>query len=157
MAGKNVILDTNLLVLFVVGITDPKYIAIHKRLQDYNKNDFSLLSRLVLSYESLVLNPHVLAETSNLAGQITGPAKSKIYGKLGELIENCHEAFIESKRGVRLKEYRDLGVTDAVLLCASRDEHVIATVDGRLYGVALSLGYRAINFNHRDMVRRKNT
>ena len=149
MARKNVILDTNLLVLFVVGITDPKYIAIHKRLQEYHKDDFSLLSRLVLSYESLVLNPHVLAETSNLAGQIKEPAKSKIYGRLGELIETRHEAFIESKRGVRLKEYRDLGLTDAVLLCASRDEHVIATVDGRLYSAALLWGYCAINFNHR--------
>ena len=68
MPAKAVVLDANLLVLFVVGIASPSYIAKHKRLAAYTENDFALLTDLLSAAGSVIVTPNIVTETSNLAG-----------------------------------------------------------------------------------------
>jgi hypothetical protein len=41
------LLDTNLLVLLVVGLTSREYISIHKKLTSFSEQDFEILETLL--------------------------------------------------------------------------------------------------------------
>ena len=47
MPADAIILDANLLVLFVVGAASPSYIAKHKRTRAYTIRDFELLKDIL--------------------------------------------------------------------------------------------------------------
>jgi len=58
---KGVFIDTNLLVLLLVGLVNPERIISLKRTQDYAVEDFAILRKLVDWFgKPLVTTPHVL-------------------------------------------------------------------------------------------------
>jgi hypothetical protein len=64
---KTLVLDTNLLVLLAVGLTDPAFIARHRRLYPtYRKEHFDRLRDFVERAPALATTTHVLTEASNL-------------------------------------------------------------------------------------------
>ena len=65
---SRVLLDTNLLVLLVVGLESRRFIAQHKRLTAYSSEDFDLLIDLLGRFgpAGWATTPSVLAEASNL-------------------------------------------------------------------------------------------
>jgi len=64
--SKGVLLDTNLLVLFLVGQIDRRQISVFKRTRNFSVEDFHLLGRLVGTFGTLITTPHVLAQVSDL-------------------------------------------------------------------------------------------
>ena len=109
----SVIIDTNLLMLLIVGLADRRYIAMHKNLSDYDEADFELLTYAISTYSDIVLIPHIMAEVSSLARQIKDPARSRIQHKIRDLVEQTIEIPIPSMTGVRRDEFGIFGVTDA--------------------------------------------
>ena len=62
--GKGVFVDTNLLVLLLVGSVNPTRIANFKRTQSFTVEDFRILSRLVDWFgKPLVATLHVLSQS----------------------------------------------------------------------------------------------
>ncbi len=55
-----VVIDTNLMVLLVVGSASRNYISKHKRLSDYTIDDFDLLGLILSEFSDIVLLPHIL-------------------------------------------------------------------------------------------------
>lgn len=141
--------DTNLLVLLVVGSASEDFIDRHKRTSAYGREDFRLLRTILLEAEGLVLTPHVLAETSNLARQFKRPGVDLIGGVLRGLIERSREVAIPARDAVRRVEFRYLGLTDAALLAVDADDITLLTDDFDLYHASLSAGRKPINFSHR--------
>jgi hypothetical protein len=66
MAQPGLLIDTNLLVLFVVGSVNPNRIETFKRTSKYSPRDYDLLVRVMERWGSLYTVAHVLAEVSNL-------------------------------------------------------------------------------------------
>ena len=64
---NGLLIDTNLLVLFLVGKTNKSRILSFQRTQAYTLEDLELLERLVEQFRTLITTPHVLTEVSNLA------------------------------------------------------------------------------------------
>lgn len=73
MPEKAFVLDANLLVLLVVGLASPEHIAIHKRLGEYSKVDFDLLTQLLADASRIVVTPNTLTEAVNLSAHIDEP------------------------------------------------------------------------------------
>lgn len=77
---EGIILDTNILVLFLIGNYNPLLIGEYELLQNSNKKysvaDFELLKKIVSYFKKLVITPHIIAELSNLS--IT--RKNNLYG-----------------------------------------------------------------------------
>jgi hypothetical protein len=72
------VLDTNLLMLLIVGATSREYIYVHKRLaNDFTTTEYEMLVDLMGAYSDIVLLPHVVAETSSLLRQIRNPLAAK--------------------------------------------------------------------------------
>jgi hypothetical protein len=148
MPDRTVVLDANLLLLLVTGLTSRAYIAKHKRLREYREVDFDLLGRLIDSAPKIVVTPHTLAETSNLIGYIGEPARMQIYLQLRLLLGGLDERYVESSRAAQREEFPRLGLADAVQLDLATESHMLLTVDLDLYLAALHRGLKAENFNH---------
>ena len=146
-----IVLDSNLLLLFVVGLASQGYIAAHKRLQAYSTDDFVLLQRILSAARKVVVTPNILTETSNLAGQIAEPARTHIYRVLKALVEDAlavEEQYVESRQAVARDEFTRIGLTDSAILEITTVSHTLLTVDLDLYLAALKQGYKAENFNY---------
>jgi hypothetical protein len=146
-----VVVDTNLIVLLVVGSASKKYIAMHKRLQDCSAYDFEMLGVIIANFSEIVLLPHILAEASSLARQIQNPARAKIQNAFKTLITTAIELPIQSASGVQRGEFDELGLTDAVILhlCSMSLQGIaptLITTDTDLANRANSLGYSVIDY-----------
>lgn len=141
-------LDTNLLIVLVVGLTDRALFGAHKRTRAFGPEDYDLLLQLVLGAEQIVVTPHVLAETSNLLGQDDDPRGRLLRGKLGELM-NLHDerhtpAIVVSQH----PDFLRLGVADCGMLSVLREDVVLLTDDLGLYLAAAHVDSRTMNFTH---------
>lgn len=145
---KQIVLDTNLLVLLVVGNTDQKLITKHKRTNVFSPQDYLLLNLFLEDYPRIVVTPHILAETSNLAAQIGGPDKSRILKTLGDFIAAHQELQHHSRSVVNSPCFVRLGLTDSVILEVLHDGLPLLTDDFNLYLQALNSNNQAFNFNH---------
>jgi hypothetical protein len=148
VSPRAVVLDSNLLVLLVVGLTDPHLIGRHKRLKAYDQDDLSLLQNLLAQAGRIVVTPNTLTETSNLLAYIEEPARSRIREAFRLLIRAVDEEFVPSRTAAEALEFRWLGLTDAALLEVTDESYTLLTADLDLYLASLKRGASALNFNH---------
>lgn len=148
MSGAGVVLDSNLLLLLVVGLAGEQYIPKHKRLAAYSVEDYRLLVQSISNVERVIVTPNTLTETSNLLGYIAEPDRSHLFCTFRELIGFAKEKYYESNQSSRRPEFPRLGLTDSALLEAVSDANPLLTVDLDLYLAALANGGKATNFNH---------
>ncbi len=145
---KGYFLDSNLLVLLVVGSESRELISKHRRLQDYSAEDYDILCEFLETAKKLFVTPNTLTETSNLLGQHGEPERFALMARLQYLICKSQEITIASKEASANRNFQRLGLTDAVLLEAVTEETPVLTVDFSLYLAAIASGEeRAINFN----------
>jgi hypothetical protein len=148
----SVVLDSNLLLLLIVGIADRTYIRKHRRLQAYSEDDFDLLRRLIGPMSAIIVTPNVLTETSNFAQQIAEPARTRIATAFTALLDGLDEQYVPSKRAAAQPEFLRLWLTDSGILDRMTEENILLTADLSLYLAAERRGHKAINFNHqRDL------
>ena len=62
-------IDSNLLLLLVVGRSSRDIIAKHKRLRQFTARDYDILLDLLDGTAQVFVTPHTLAEASNLLAQ----------------------------------------------------------------------------------------
>ncbi len=146
--SKQLTIDTNLLVLLIVGLTSTAFIERHKRTRIYTKEDFELLSEMLSGVSSLVVTPHVLSETSNLLRQYSEPGKSLISAVMQRLIDTSIETFVPSSVAASRAEYFRLGLTDAAMIELQSSGIALLTDDLDLYVASVTAGFEAINFSH---------
>ena len=145
MSRTGSFIDTNLLVLLVVGSVDRRLVATHRRTQTFTPEDYD---RLLVEIGDLpvFVTPNTLTEASNL---LKKPSDTRFLDRLRILIEISKEIVVESVIASRNKAYERLGLTDAALLEVVSAERPLFTVDFELYGAALSKGkLAAVNFTH---------
>lgn len=145
---RPLIIDTNLLVLLVVGLSSKNLIGLHKRLRAYSVSDFDLLLAFLKSYSPIVICPNVWTEASNIARQIPEPSRRIIGVVMGNLMESSQEVYVVSSNAAKRSEFLDLGLADAAMLEISPKSTPILTSDLGLYLAAQRQGREAVNFNH---------
>jgi len=143
-----VILDSNLLVLFIVGKTSPGLIEKHRRLQAYSVSDFDLLIEFIAPMSELIVTPNTLTEASNLLKHIAEPARARIAATFRDFIRVADEHYVKSAQAVDQSEFLRLWLTDAVILTELNSHQVLLTAHLDLYLAALRRGETAVNFNH---------
>jgi hypothetical protein len=145
---RQVALDSNLLVLLVVGSLAPSQIAGHKRLRAYDVEDFELLCRHLDGAE-LVTTPNAMTEASNLIVYgVSEPLRSNLLFALKSVADIVNERYLASGQVMTSDPYRRLGLTDAAWLALSEPRLELLTDDLPLYLAASHAGMNARNFNH---------
>ncbi len=133
MPPSGYFVDTNLLILYVVGQEDPDIIAKHGRLEDYSIDDYILLSDLIAKVGQLFVTPNTLTETCNLLGQHGDPEKTRLLERLRYIIQTSNEVTVASSAAVSNATFHRLGLADCVLCEAATRDTPLITVDFRLY------------------------
>ncbi len=146
MRPASAFIDTNLLILLLVGNVSRTLIEKHKRTRNFIPEDYDRLFRLVASLDRVLVTPNTLTETSNLLNR---SQDVRLMKRLKLLINYSKEVYVDSQVAVTNRYFNQLGLTDATLLEAISEEQPLITVDFDLYGAALSRGQNfAYNFTH---------
>ena len=149
MQPNKIYLDTSLLVLLVVGKTNRKLIAKHRRLREFQEEDYERLIDMVGQVGEILVTPNTLTEASNLLAQHGEPERSRFFEVLRVLIEEHEEIVVASKTASRNNQFKRLGLTDAALLEVISNSNPLITVDLALYLAATKKeGESAFNFRH---------
>ena len=149
MRIKPILLDTQLIVLLVVGLASKMIIRKHKNLTAFSEDDYELLILLLGEDPELMLLPNTVSEASNLLRQHRNPERTAILSTFRRLIETHRERYVTSRRAASLPEYERLGVTDSAIIACSSNRARLLTADLDLFLAAQGRGIDAVNFNHR--------
>jgi hypothetical protein len=145
---RSVVLDTNLLLLLVVGDFDRRLLARHKRTQRFSPADLDLLHRFLDRFECIVVTPNILTETSNLLRQTDSKTGSQLLRALEQWLALFEERYVASRQAARQPTFQRLGLTDAALLDEPVADAELLTDDLDLYLAAAHSGRTAHNFSH---------
>lgn len=146
--SSGILLDTNMLLVYVLGRYDPDRIEKFKRTNTFRKEDFVFLSQFVRHFHRIVATPHILTEVSNLAANLAEPCRSACFESLRSDISRFHEIWDSAVTIVSSPVFQRLGLTDAGISIAAKQEYLVLTDDLDLYTTLWKYGVEAINFNH---------
>ena len=145
--AKGVLVDTNLLVLFLVGTVNRQRILNFKRTGDFTIEDFDLLVRLIDWFGKLIATPHVLSQVSDLT-DLTGNELTKIRELFKVLVETIEESYDASRLLVSDPAFKRLGLTDAAIATVCCRGVLVLTADAQLHVALQERDIDALNFNH---------
>lgn len=153
---RDVVLDTNLIVLFLIGAADRSEVGKHGRIRGYSHSDYDALEALIRDVEQrggkILVSPNVWTEVSNLLFEKPGKSAgghlwSQIVPILRLLVGQFAETFVPTIAAVGRRELPFLGVTDTVLLeIAAAAGATIVTDDEMLSLEASRLPTGALHF-----------
>lgn len=148
MSRRKVALDTNVFLLFLVGLADRAAIAHHKRLAAYDAHSYDVLCKLLTSYDEIVVTPGYLVETTNLLDSDKG-SRTRCYQILKELIESgeaLNEKHVPAVKAVEAQPFMWLGFTDASYVELAAQGIPVITADLKLYLQVVEKNEESVNF-----------
>ena len=125
------LLDTNVLLLFLVGLLRPDRIG-GKRLENFTGDDFSKVVEWVREVPRHVSLPNILTETSNFLGDSRQQLVEGGSSALANYIQRLDEVYVPSRKVVAGSFYHDLGLTDAAILGLANRSVCVVSVDYNL-------------------------
>jgi predicted nucleic acid-binding protein len=147
-ANAGLLVDTNLLVLYVIGTVTRNRIETFKRTRQYTKGDFDLLIRALGNFEQLYTVAHVLAEVSDLT-DLQGAERRQARHVLKQTISLLNEPEMSSTRAAEDLLYQDLGLVDAAIGAVARAHNcTVLTDDLDLYLRLSRDRVNVFNFTH---------
>lgn len=147
-----ILIDSNALVILLVGLVDPNLFSNHKRTSIYDNKDFNDLVSIIGSFEQLVVLPNVWTETDNLLNSFSGDHKYVYIQKIKDLIKGTTEVFVPTIEATKIDFFYELGVTDCSLLTYAKQCKLFITSDSALSDYAI-----ASNIVVYDLVKNKNS
>ena len=146
---KGILIDTNLLLLLLIGIFNRNLIKDFKRTQMFDENDFDNLTRIISRCNNqLYTTPNILTEVTNLTDTIN--KDFRFFKFLHLFIDNFIEINSPSKAIMSNSNmaFLKLGLTDASIMDIASEEILIVTVDLDMYHLLSSHAKPVINYNH---------
>jgi len=146
--SKGLLIDSNVLLLFFVGLHDPTRIEKFKRTVQFTIEDFKLLVDFIRQFKEVVTTPSILTEVSNLLGQLPDKLRYAFYEHFANGLKNLHEHYTPSQELGDEKGFPKFGLTDTGILQAASGKYLVLTDDFRLAQYLEGLNIDVINFNH---------
>jgi len=143
-----IIVDTNLLLLLIVGMVDPSRIEEFKRTRKFTAIDFDTVASIVSLYSKIITTPHILSEVSDLLESI-GRDKQLFFENFADSISNgMIENHIEIDSLIAQDEFFLLGVADTGIFELAKQKYLVLTDDLPLTLILESNKLFVINFTH---------
>lgn len=122
---KGLLIDTNLLLLYIVGSFDIELIREFKRTSQFTIDDFDFVSDFISEFELKITTPHILAEVDNFIG-------NKL--NLRTLLKNyvsivAREITTDSVTIVENEFFVEFGFTDTAIVNISNNSYLVLTDD----------------------------
>jgi hypothetical protein len=145
---SGILLDTNLLLLYFMGLYDREQITRFKRTQIFVVEDFHTLIAIRQKFNRLLTTPNILTETSNLAGQLTGQSKDSYFKVFAKEIQTFDEKYFHSSEIASQPGFIKFGLTDIAITLLAREGCLVLTADAPLYQYLQTKRIEVLNFNH---------
>lgn len=145
-----IIIDTNALVLLIIGCIDTKLITNHKRTSIYDEEDFNELITVIGDINQLIVLPNIWTEVDNLLNNFSS-YKYLYIQKLIKTINESTEKYLESNLVTNENSFYDLGLTDSLILKYAKNCRLLITSDSKLSDYAIANGISVY-----DLVKMKN-
>ena len=145
--SRGVLIDTNLLVLLVVGFVNLDRIRHFKRTCNFHSEDWELLTKILERLPLRFTSAHILAEVSNLT-DLGGFEQEDARDVLHHAISLMVELPASSLEACRSRYYRRLGLTDAVIVSIANQRGCpVLTSDSGLYLALSEQSASVVNFD----------
>jgi hypothetical protein len=148
---RSVLLDANLLILFLLGRHRKSLIARFRHSKQYSTQDFELLANFMRRFQILVTTPNILTEVSNLSSKLDSSERLLFWDSFSIEIEQLEERPMASAAAAKTPFFRKFGLSDSVI-AAMADDFLVVTDDFALSGILRREGRDVINFNHIRML-----
>lgn len=148
---KGILIDTNILLLFLVGSVNPERITRFNRTQQFIPEDYELLLGFIAKFQKILTTPNILTEVNSLANQLGEPERSKCFVIFAQFAQNAtrlNEHYIKSLDAVTVDRFVKFGLTDCGILTLARNEYLVLTDDLKLANYLQSVAVDVINFNN---------
>lgn len=149
---KGIILDTNVLVAFLVGRYAGENVIInHERgaYHGYINGDYSVLEWIVNKAHRIIVTRYILSQVSDLY-----PLENMEKGKKinsDKVIEDINNIMVEDCSSIevlsRRNDTKKFGYADSSIIEIAREDYAIVTTDGKLLGYLNEIGATAINMD----------
>jgi len=146
-----ILIDTNALVVLIIGLMDTKLFKNHKRTSIYEEKDFYDLQAVIGSLDRLIVLPNIWTEVDNLLNGFSGNYKSVYIETISTAIKTTSEKYIESANAIKHTYFAELGVTDSLVLEYSKECYMLITSDSKLSDYAIANGIKVY-----DMIKSRN-
>lgn len=143
--GKDVVLDANLLLLFLIGTFQRERISAFKRTAQFSAEEFDALQSVLTHFRRIITTPHLLTEVSNLSNSLPEHLKAAWSDHFAAAIHGLVEVLHPASDIAAESAFNPFGLTDAAVQNASAAALVL-TEDFRLSGYLRSLGIATLNF-----------
>ena len=146
-----ILIDSNALLVLIIGLIDEDLVSKHKRTSIYTKKDFHDLVQVIGSHEKLLVLPNIWTEVDNLLNNFTGNHKWQYYNHFKNIVEKSSEKYLQTEQGAKSHSFIELGLTDSLILDIGTECDFIITSDSLLSDHAKALGIKVY-----DMVENRN-
>lgn len=146
-----ILIDSNALVVLLIGIINPNLINSHRRTSIYDEEDFHELLIAIGNIDQLVVLPNIWTEVDNLLNNFKGEQKYQYIETLKETIKSTSEIYFASTIATDSQCFFDLGLTDTLILECAKECKLLITSDSRLSDYAIAYGVPVY-----DMVKIRN-
>jgi hypothetical protein len=140
--AKGALLDTNLLLVYVVGKTHRSRLSDFHHTKQYEQ-DFPMIERVVEFFPKIYTTPNVITEVSNLGKKLG----ADFFETLRKVVSVLDEQCCVSKDAAASAHFPKIGITDAGL-CTIAANYLVITADFALYQILRANNVDAVNFHH---------
>lgn len=144
-AQRSLLLDSNLLLLWLTAQYDMRLLTTFKRVEMYTQNDAALLAWIIDQHGALVTTAHIVTEASNLGNSLSSYIKSGWFGSLAAFCLTTVEDTPALAALAVKDELLRFGLADCALATLSTKYQVLTT-DYRLSNTLMSSGRYVLNF-----------
>lgn len=146
---RSVLIDTNILLLLMVGAADKGAIARFKRTrQRFTSDDFDIATNFLSQFNRMATTASILTETSNLAFQLESPFLHDVLLRFANWVDVLEEKYLPGREIVADPAFRKFGFTDAGISALRSSEYLVLTDDLPLAQFLESANVPVFNFNH---------
>lgn len=145
---KGILLDANLLLVYVFALYDMSQLFKAKWTKEFHRNEAELLLAYLKPFNRVITTPNVLTEVSNRVGfssHLCQPVRKFMRTVVAtKLLEET----IPSVDGFENALFDRLGLTDAVIALLAAQGTLVLTNDASLYASLEASKFDCINFAH---------
>ena len=139
---KGILVDTSLLLLYIVGSIEPAMIRGISRVSSYSEDDFLRISKFISAFDKRITTPHLLTQVTDLLGN-----RNELNVAISGYIASTVEHFTISADLCKTASFPAFGLADAAVVSEVSGRYLILTDDGPLYGYLVNSGIDAVNLN----------
>ncbi len=146
--NKGLLIDTNILMLLIIGTTNRDRISKFNRTEKFTSNDYDVLLDIIDKFSHIITTPNILTEINSLINGVGEPERSKCVETLAKIINNLNENYLQSQEVVKNDKFIKFGLTDCGIMAIAQNKYLVLTDDFKLLNYLQSISIDVINFNH---------